>query len=1205
MSPMLSLRRLASWFINTLLMGLVLLALLVSFVRLSPHLSDEYRDAIAARLSEHLGYRMSIGTLRLGLSGWQLRLRLEGVALDRPDSGTRALALRAIELDLDLGASLLRRSVQVSGVTLVGADLVVERDPDGHIRVHGLDALVSDDPRVLAGFLSQGWIDLSESEILFVDAARGGKQLRLVDVRLRLENAGERHWLDLSARPLPPDLLVLATDQESNGQAKPCEPCLQMALRLKGPASDPLSWSGRGYLRLGVANLGLLLPVSMLQRGRLDTEHVGVEGWFDLKAGRLEQALIQADLQGLRLATATPVGQRSPISEDGPSAPAWHLHGLARVRALGSSWGIRVAGLEAGVEGATLSGLDLDLRLSPDGQLLGLEARLSQLDLGDLGILLHASPWPLPGALRSLLERHPRGRARHLALHLDLAESKAEPARAHWRMSGQLSDLSLEQRDQQPGFAGLELNFAVDQDGGSARFGSEGLDLDLHPLFDRLLRFDRCDGQLDWEPQPNGGWRLKVPHLVLENADLSGQARFDFLWPGRDGRPFLDLDARFRDADASKVRLYLPVGILQPRVVDWLTAAIVSGRVTLGELIFHGAPSDYPFRERQGRFELNLAFEDLRLDYQPSWPAIESASGRLNFLNEGLSIRVDRGRILDSDFVDGRVDLPDLARVEQIHIHGEARGPFEDGRRTLAETPLSKDLGGLAEILQVSGRSRLVLDIVLPLAKRRVLGVSGVLSWPESATLGVRGTDIQLSDLSGEVHFDERGIQTSKVGARLAGRPLELSLRTQGSGLHLAGRIDTLDLSNWSDWFKATRLGRSELAKDGIELAGLEFDVEHLRLGERALAAFRLRGTPGKSGWQFRVESRELAGLIRPSNSDDQTRLGLALERLDLKALVAHPASAGAPPPRPERESDPIVELPSLDLHVARLDWGERTLGALDLSLYRDALGLRLPRLRLSRPGLLALEGTGEWVRAPEAGRSRLDLKAETPDLSGVLTLLDEPTTLEAKGAWARIRLDWPGGLERLDWARAEGVLDIGVDPGRFLNAEPGVGRLLGFIDIGSIGRRLALDFSDLYGQGFAFERLDGRIRIGQGQARFEDVSIEGPAGRVMVGGTADLVGRRLDQLVTVEPRLATGMALAGAVAGGPMVGAAVYLVDRATGNTLDRLGRYQYRVTGPWTEPEWKRLGWEPLSGLGERGKPASPDSKPPRPINHFLEVH
>jgi Predicted membrane protein len=164
---------------------------------------------------------------------------------------------------------------------------------------------------------------------------------------------------------------------------------------------------------------------------------------------------------------------------------------------------------------------------------------------------------------------------------------------------------------------------------------------------------------------------------------------------------------------------------------------------------------------------------------------------------------------------------------------------------------------------------------------------------------------------------------------------------------------------------------------------------------------------------------------------------------------------------------------------------------------------------------------------------------------------------------------------------------------------------MLGFIDIDSIGRRLALDFSDLYGQGFAFERLDGRIRIGQGQARFEDVSIEGPAGRVMVGGTADLVGRRLDQLVTVEPRLATGMALAGAVAGGPMVGAAVYLVDRATGNTLDRLGRYQYRVTGPWTEPEWKRLGWEPLSGLGERGKPASPDSKPPRPINHFLEVH
>jgi uncharacterized protein YhdP len=1207
------LRRLATLLTTFMLLGLVTLALLVSVVRMAPPLTGEYREAIAGRLSERLGYRMSIGTLRVDLSGWQLRLRLERVALDRPDDGTQALALRAVELDLNLQASLLSRSLQISGVTLVGARLVLERGEDGRIYLHGLDALASDDPRALAGFLNQGRLDLIESEILFVDPARGGKQLRLVETRLRLENAGDRHWLDLSARPVPPDPLVIETDQEASGAAVAADvwqggQSLHLAMRLNGPASDPRSWGGRGYLHLDVANLGLLLPTEVLEHDWLDTERASIESWLSLQNGRLEQSLVRADLRGVRLASDAAPGQ-TPTRDNGAyDRPAWHLSALARVRSLESGWSARIAGLEAEFDGVAISGLDLDLSLSPDGRLLGLGGRLAQLDLADLSAILRVSHWPLPDALKALLEQHPRGSARNLAVRFEPVGVKASSTESSWQVSGRLSGLGLDRHDRLPGFAGLDLRFTGDQDGGWVRFGSEGLDLDLNPLFDQPLRLDQFSGRLDWMRQ-TGGWRIAAHELALENADLSGQARFSLELPGADGRPFLDLRARFQEANAANVRLYLPAGIMQPKLVDWLDAAIVSGRVTQGDAIFRGALADHPFRQHQGRFELNLTFEDLKLDYQPGWPAIESAAGHLRFLDEGLTIRVDRGRLLDSDFLDGRVDLPDLRGIEHLRIHGEARGPFEDGRRTLAETPLAAKLGGLAGILEVSGRSQLVLDIDLPLVKQRTLGVSGVLNWPAPATLGVRGTAIQLSGLGGAVRFDEHGIEASKVTARLAGRPLALLLRTQDSGLHLAGRIDALDLNTWSDWVTATQLGQSAADKGGIALAGVEFDVDRLHLGERTLNAFKLSGTPGKSGWRLRVDAREVAGQIRPANQDTGNRLDLDLERLDLKALVARPESDGSPAlivsaPSPERDPDPITELPSLDLRVARLDWGERELGALDLSLHRDALGTRLPRLRLSRPGLLSVEGTGEWIRASEGGHSRLELKAETPDLRGVLRLLDEPAAIEAKHASARVKLRWPDGPTRFAWVRAEGILDISVDPGRFLEAEPGVGRLLGFIDIGSIGRRLALDFSDLYGQGFAFEHLGGRIAIGQGQARFEDVLIEGPAGRVMVSGAADLIQQRFDQQVTVEPNLGTSVALASAVAGGPVVGAAVYLVDRATGNTFDRLGRYQYRVSGPWTEPEWTRLGWEPLNGLGEVREKVNQDTKPPRPTNHFLDL-
>ncbi len=171
------------------------------------------------------------------------------------------------------------------------------------------------------------------------------------------------------------------------------------------------------------------------------------------------------------------------------------------------------------------------------------------------------------------------------------------------------------------------------------------------------------------------------------------------------------------------------------------------------------------------------------------------------------------------------------------------------------------------------------------------------------------------------------------------------------------------------------------------------------------------------------------------------------------------------------------------------------------------------------------------------------------------------------------------------------------------------MGRVLGFLNLGELSRRLSLDFTDLYEQGFVFDRITGRIDLGGGQARLETFEIDGPASDIRVSGFTDLRARTFDQTVTVEPSIGTSVALASAVAGGPVVGAAVYLVDRVSGGALDRLGSYQYRMTGPWAKPEFTRLGWEPFA----TGAPpcrfplANPPIRRPPPSradeNYFLD--
>ena len=103
---------------------------------------------------------------------------------------------------------------------------------------------------------------------------------------------------------------------------------------------------------------------------------------------------------------------------------------------------------------------------------------------------------------------------------------------------------------------------------------------------------------------------------------------------------------------------------------------------------------------------------------------------------------------------------------------------------------------------------------------------------------------------------------------------------------------------------------------------------------------------------------------------------------------------------------------------------------------------------------------------------------------------------------------------------------------------------------------------------------VPGELSIRDGQATIEKLLIDGPSASVEVTGSTDLVRKEFDQVVTVTPRIGTGVALAGAVAGGPLVGAAVYLVDRVSGGAVDKLVSYQYDITGPWDSPAIVRRG-------------------------------
>ncbi|MGB0213729.1 AsmA-like C-terminal region-containing protein, partial [Algiphilus sp.] len=272
--------------------------------------------------------------------------------------------------------------------------------------------------------------------------------------------------------------------------------------------------------------------------------------------------------------------------------------------------------------------------------------------------------------------------------------------------------------------------------------------------------------------------------------------------------------------------------------------------------------------------------------------------------------------------------------------------------------------------------------------------------------------------------------------------------------------------------------------------------------------------------------------------------------------------------------------MPSADVLVGQLVLDDLDLGQLDMRLRGLDDGLRLSNLRIT-DGALALDATGEWrtVPAGDAGdagdadggvRMHLDADLETGAIDPLLTALGYARTLSADRFRAQASLRWSDmdALARL--AGAEGTLSVEATEGNIAAVEPGAGRMLGLFNFYALPRRLGLDFRDVTASGLAFDRLAGSFALGGGQARTDDLVLDGPSLRVEVDGRVGLAARDYDQLISIYPDVSGGMTLGGAVLGGP-VGVGIALLARELFETpIDAATRIQYRLVGPWDDPQF-----------------------------------
>jgi uncharacterized protein YhdP len=362
--------------------------------------------------------------------------------------------------------------------------------------------------------------------------------------------------------------------------------------------------------------------------------------------------------------------------------------------------------------------------------------------------------------------------------------------------------------------------------------------------------------------------------------------------------------------------------------------------------------------------------------------------------------------------------------------------------------------------------------------------------------------------------------------------------------------------------------------------------AKELTLRGRTLHNITIGVSRDGATWRGNLDATELNGYAeyRAASAPGGGRLYARLARLALGA------SATA-----EVESlldEQPQALPALDIVVDDFELRGKKLGKLEIDAMNRAQGVRewrLNKLNLTVPEA-SFTATGNWAalnaqaapgafraagaRAPERMRTAMKFRLDIADSGQLLARFGMRDVVRRGKGKLEGQVAWIGSPLAFNYATLDGNFNVAMEGGQFLKAEPGVARLLGVVSLQSLPRRLALDFRDVFSEGFSFDFIRGDVTIQDGIAATNNLQMKGVNAAVLMEGSADIQKETQDVKVVVVPEINAGTASLVAAAINPAIGMASFLAQLVLRQPLIKAATQEFHVDGTWADPHVTRVG-------------------------------
>ncbi|MEP6703103.1 MAG: AsmA-like C-terminal region-containing protein, partial [Betaproteobacteria bacterium] len=415
-------------------------------------------------------------------------------------------------------------------------------------------------------------------------------------------------------------------------------------------------------------------------------------------------------------------------------------------------------------------------------------------------------------------------------------------------------------------------------------------------------------------------------------------------------------------------------------------------------------------------------------------------------------------------------------------------------------------------------------------------------------------------------NISEKSTEVQKMALSLGRTPA----RAERDGLWIRGNVDNIEVEPWlaiAGSFGGPGDKTIAGAPSAIGFAGIDVKAESSLVFGRRMRNLHVEARNQGGTWRIELDSDDIAGSVtwQPTKSGDSGLITARLRKLGLPPEEEASATAVAPAAR--------KDLPALDVTAESYVSKGKDLGKLELKARPEGTDWKIETLTLLNPES-DLVASGRWRVQGAAQRTDLEVKLEFRDAAKFLARHGVTDGVRGGVGELKGQLNWIGGPQDFNYPTLNGGFGLEIRRGQFTKVDPGIGKLLGVLNLEALARRLRFDFRDVVAEGYSFDEMAGDIALKNGVMTTNNLHISGPSAKVQIAGSADIAKETQRLKIRVQPALSGGLAAAAAAATvNPIVGAGVLLGSTILRDPVGKMFAGEYDVSGTWVDPKVEKL--------------------------------